>query len=116
MISTKTHAILDYLAGALLIIAPYAFGFANGGAAQWVPMILGAATILYSLTTRYEFSVAKVIQYPTHLVIDAVSGVFLLACPWLLGFADEIWLPYVAVGIVELLVVSLSWGKANETV
>lgn len=114
MIPPKTHAILDYLVGALLIVAPYVLGFANGGAAQWVPMILGAATILYSLATRYELSVAKVIPYPTHLVIDAVSGVFLLASPWLLSFADEIWWPHVLVGMVELLVVSLSWAKANE--
>jgi hypothetical protein len=40
-IPTRTHGVIDYLTGLLLLVAPYIFGFADGGAAQWVPMILG---------------------------------------------------------------------------
>jgi hypothetical protein len=32
-ISTKTHGVLDYLMGLFLILSPWIFGFANGGAA-----------------------------------------------------------------------------------
>ena len=31
IISTRTHAVIDYAFGLLLIAAPYVLGFANGG-------------------------------------------------------------------------------------
>lgn len=115
MISTRTHAIIDYVVGVLLILAPFILGFADGGPAQWVPIILGAGTIAYSLCTRYELSAVKAIPFRTHLVIDAVAGLFLLASPWLLGFADVIWWPHVVVGVAELGVVAMSMGAIRET-
>lgn len=114
MITTRTHAVIDYAVGILLIAAPFILGFATGGPEQWVPMVLGAATIVYSLLTRYEFSVVKAIPYRTHLVIDAVAGLFLLASPWLLGYAEVIWWPHVLVGILELIVVAMSWGTVDR--
>ena len=38
--STRVHGMIDYATGALLIIAPWLFGFADGSAAQWVPILL----------------------------------------------------------------------------
>lgn len=38
-ISTRVHGVVDYLMGLLLIVAPFLFGFATGGSAQWVPII-----------------------------------------------------------------------------
>jgi len=114
MISSRVHGALDYIVGLLLILAPYLFGFADGSAAQIVPMVLGASTILYSLVTRYELSVARLIPYRLHLLIDAASGLLLLASPWLFGFADRIASPHVPVGLVELVVVALSWAGARH--
>ena len=113
MISSQVHAVIDYVVGALLIVAPYLFGFANGGPEHLVPVILGAGTIVYSLITRYELSVAKIIPYKAHLGIDAVAGLLLLASPWLFGFTDSVWWPHVVVGIAELGVVAMSWGAAT---
>ena len=115
MIPSKTHAVIDYVVGVLLLAAPYILGFANGGPAQIVPMALGAGTILYSLLTRYELSIAKLIPYRVHLVIDLLAGVVLLASPWLFDFADVIWWPHVAVGIAEMAVVAMSWGSADAS-
>ena len=109
MISTRTHAVLDYAVGALLIAAPFLFGFATGGPEQWVPQVLGAATIVMALVTRYELSIAKLIPFRAHLLVDAASGALLLISPWLFAFADRIWWPHVLVGVVELVVVALSW-------
>lgn len=39
-ISTKFHRVLDYVAGILLIAAPWIFNFNNGTAGQWVPVVL----------------------------------------------------------------------------
>lgn len=101
-ISTRAHGVIDYLMGLLLIISPWIFGFADGGAAQWVPILLGVSALLYSIMTDYEMGLLKVISMPVHLVIDLLSGVFLAASPWLFGFADEVYLPHLILGIAEI--------------
>lgn len=104
VIDTRTHGVLDYLTGALLLVAPYLFGFADGGIAQWLPQTLGAMTILMSLITDYELSVAKTIPLGVHLGVDVASGVLLAVSPWLFGFADLIWWPHLLVGLMEIVV------------
>lgn len=104
MIDTRTHGIIDYVTGVLLLVAPYLFGFATGGIEQWLPQLLGAMTIVMSLITRYELSVAKVIPLKVHLGVDIVSGVLLAVSPWLFGFADLIWWPHLLVGLMEIVI------------
>lgn len=108
MIPTRIHGMIDYATGAVLILAPYLFGFADGTAAQWLPMVLGALIIVMSLITNYELSVVKVVPLPTHLVLDIAAGVLLAASPWLFGFADRIWWPHLLVGVMEVVVASLT--------
>ena len=108
MISTRTHGIIDYVVGILLILAPFILGFATGGAAMWVPILVGASILVYSLLTRYEMAAARVIPFKTHLVLDAAGGLLLLVSPWLFGFADLIWWPHVVVGLAELGVVAMT--------
>ena len=79
MINTKIHGIIDYLTGALLIIAPYLLGFATGDIEHWLPMVLGAAIILMSLMTNYELSIVKKIPLHVHLGVDMASGALLAA-------------------------------------
>ncbi|MFO7272766.1 MAG: SPW repeat protein [Sphaerobacter thermophilus] len=105
-IPTRIHGILDYVIGVALIAAPWIFGFSDQRAAMWVPIILGAGLILYSLLTDYELGVIKAIPMPVHLALDGISGLFLAASPWLFGFADEssnVWVPHVVVGVFEIL-------------
>lgn len=102
MISTKVHGYLDYAMGALLIAAPWLFGFAEGGAETWVPVILGAGTILYSLLTDYELGVTKGISMGTHLTLDLMGGLLLAVSPWIFGFADIVYLPHLILGIAEI--------------
>lgn len=108
VIDTRLHAVLDYAVGALLIIAPYLFGLANGGIEQWLPQVLGAATIIMSLMTAYEFSFAKIIPLRVHLGVDVASGALLAVSPWLFGFAGIIWWPHLLVGLIEIVVVVLT--------
>ena len=101
-ISTKTHGALDYLMGIILILAPWILGFANGGAAQWVPIIIGGGMILYSIITDYELGMAKMIPMSAHLMIDLVAGIFLAISPWLFGFSELIFWPHLVFGILEI--------------
>jgi hypothetical protein len=115
MISSKIHAMLDYLVGLLLIAVPWLLGFADDSAATVIPVILGASTLLYSILTNYEYSLAKVIPYRIHLTIDFIAGALLLVSPWLFGFSDRIYLPHVILGAFEIVAVLLS-RKAISTV
>ena len=103
MISTRTHGFVDYVVGIILLIAPYVLGFADGTAAQWVPMALGAATIIYSLLTDYELGAVRVLPMPVHLALDGLSGLLLLTSPWLFGFADRVFWPHLVIGIFEIV-------------
>lgn len=103
VLPTRIHAILDYAVGVLLIVAPWLLGFSLGGAETWVPLILGAGLIVYSLLTDYEFSLIRSIPMNVHLTLDAVGGALLLLSPWLFGFFDWVWGPHVVVGVLEIV-------------
>jgi hypothetical protein len=93
---------LDYIMGALLIAAPWLFDFDRGGAETWVPVILGAGAIIYSLMTDYELGATRGISMKTHLTLDLMSGVLLAASPWIFGFADYVYMPHLILGILEI--------------
>ena len=101
-ISTKMHGVLDYVVAVLLIAAPWLFGFANGTAAQWIPVVVGVVVIVMSVLTDYEAGAMKVISMPTHLTMDVIAGIFLAASPWLFGFADQVYLPHLVVGLFSI--------------
>jgi hypothetical protein len=98
------HGILDYTVSAILAISPWLFRFNRGGAETWVPVILAIGAILYSLFTNYEWGVSRRIPMPTHLLLDVLSGIVLALSPWIFGFADEVYLPHVIFGILEIAV------------
>ena len=107
-LATRTHGILDYALGALLIAAPWVLGFGTGGPETWVPTALGAGIIAYSLLTDYELGVVRKIQMPWHLMLDALGGVFLAVSPWLFGFDGDVWIPHVALGALEVLTAAVT--------
>ena len=88
--------------GLLLIAAPWLLDFARGGAETWVPVVLGAGVILYSLLTDYELGALRRLSMPTHLTLDLLGGIFLAASPWIFGFADYVYLPHLIFGILEI--------------
>lgn len=107
-IPTRVHGIIDYLMGVLLIAAPWLFGFADLDIARWIPIIIGALIIVYSLLTRYEMGVADVIPMNVHLWLDILGGLVLAASPWLFGFADDIWWPHLIFGLLEIIIAAVT--------
>ena len=101
-ISTRTHGVIDYLMGALLLVAPYVLGFADGTAAQWVPQVLGAALVGAALLTDYELGAVRLIPMPVHLGLDLAAGALLAASPWLFGFSARVWVPHLVIGLFEV--------------
>jgi hypothetical protein len=122
-IPTQVHGILDYTMGAVLSSGPiYLKGFKKVGR-KWhkeeddsvleekaknltiqeiIPYSMGLASTVYSLFTNYELGAVKKIPMKVHLALDAFSGAFLAASPWIFGFAKKVWIPFVAAGVFEL--------------
>jgi hypothetical protein len=98
---TRIHGLMDYAMGALLAIIPFAFRFPAPWPA-YIPIGLGVGAIVYSLMTDYELGAFPVIDMRAHLMLDAASGLFLLASPWLFGFASVLWMPHVILGAIEI--------------
>jgi hypothetical protein len=98
ILPTRVHGFLDYLMGIVLVAGPLALGF-GAGPQTWLPVLLGGALIIYSLFTRYELGTVPLVSMPTHLVLDAMGGLFLAASPWIFGFAWEVWMPHVLMGL-----------------
>lgn len=102
VLDTRTHGIIDYVVGVLLILAPFILGFADGGAAMWIPILVGLVIIGQSLLTDYELGVLRKIPMSTHLGLDMAAGAVLLVSPFVFGFAEVIWWPHVLVGAAEI--------------
>lgn len=114
-ISRRTHGVLDYLVGILLIVAPKLFGFDTGGIESRLPVTLGIITLVYSLCTNYELGLFRILPFRGHLTLDVISGVMLALSPWLFGFADRVWVPHVVVGLVELGAVAMTRAVPHQT-
>lgn len=114
-ISRKAHAVLDYLVGIALIAAPSLFGFSDNDAATWSAVGVGVVTLIMSVMTDYEGGLIKVISMGTHLTMDLIAGIFLAVSPWLLGFADRVFLPHLIVGVMEIAVVIFSQRTSQHS-
>lgn len=85
LFSTKVHGLLDYVSVGTMLALPRVLG--------WSPtvksVVTGAAlsTLVYSLLTRYELGIFKILPMRAHLTLDALSGAMFCAAPFL--FPDE---------------------------
>ena len=108
MIPRFLHGAADYFCGLFLLLAPNLLAFADvGGAAVWVPRIVGLLIFGQAMMTDYELGLMKVIPIGVHLMTDYLVGVFLLAAPWLFGFS-AVGVPTITVTVVGLLVLGLA--------
>jgi hypothetical protein len=104
------HGVLDYLSGALLLLAPNLFGFAEvGGAAAWLPRIAGLIIVLQAMMTDYELGLVKVVPIAMHLMADYAIGVVLLVAPFVFGIQDR---SIAATGLLVLVAVIALAGAA----
>jgi hypothetical protein len=113
-ITTRVHGILDYSVGILLLLLPHICGFADVRPAASVTMTLGVTTLLYSLSTRYELGLFPLIPMKGHLLLDGLSAAFLILSPWLLGFAERVYLPHVLMGLLEIGAVLMTQTEPKE--
>ena len=85
-ISTKVHGILDFITAGMLMTLPRVMGWS-----KTVTHLLDSAAISavgYSLLTRYEFGMVKVLPMKGHLTLDALSGGALIGAAAMLDDED----------------------------
>lgn len=104
-ISTRAHTIIGLIVGVVLIFSPALFNF-NDSAAAMVPMWVGIFIVLNELITTSPYSPLKLVPMKIHIILDVITGAFLLLSPWLFSFMDsgspKEWLPHVIVGIMVI--------------
>jgi hypothetical protein len=107
-VPTRLHGVLDYLAGLLLILAPWLLDFGRGGAETVVPLVVGPLLIVYSLATDYELGMGRLLPVRLHLWLDAAAGLLLATSPWLFGFAGQVVAPHLAGGLALLALAAVT--------
>jgi hypothetical protein len=114
IIPTWLHGPLDYLMGLLLIAAPWIFRLNAGGAETYVLIIIGCAMILLAAITDYEAGIVRGLTMSQHLWVDAATGIFLAASPWIFHFSDFTYLPHVVLGLGELIAAMMTDTKIHR--
>ena len=97
------HGIIEYLAGALFIAAPFLFSFDDTATA--VAIVAGVVILVLTASTALPTGLIKSIPVQAHAVIDfALAGV-LIAAPFLFGFSDDGTATafFIVLGVVHLL-------------
>lgn len=108
VISTRVHGWLDYVFAVILITSPYTMDYFGNSTATSVSMGMGSIILLYSLLTKYEPGVVKIIPMNIHLGLDIAGAIILGWSPWMLGFDEYIWRPHVLFAAFTIIVVILS--------
>jgi hypothetical protein len=115
VVPTWVHAVFDYTASLLLVVAPWLFDFARGDAETWIPVLIGVSGLGYSLCTDYERGLFRLIPMPIHLLLDVMLGLLLAVSPFLFAFADYVWAPHVMIGLASIGLALTTWRTPAST-
>ena len=98
------HGLLEYVAGALLIAAPFLFTF-DSDTATAVSLVAGVAVLIIAASTAMSTGLIKSIPVPAHVILDYALAILLIASPFLFGFDDDGTATafFIVLGVVHLL-------------
>jgi hypothetical protein len=99
------HGVIEYVAGALLIAAPFLFGYSSG-AAKAVSIVLGLCVLGLAAGSAMPTGLASVVPVQAHVVLDYVLVALLVASPFVFGFSDDggATAVFIILGVAHLLV------------
>ena len=103
-ISLFMHGVVEYVAAAFFIAAPFIFGF-DSDAATALSIIVGVLVLALVASTDAPTGLAKTIPVEIHAVVDFALAVLLIAAPFLFGFRDDGGATtfFIVIGLVHLL-------------
>jgi hypothetical protein len=118
-ISLRVHALLEPFVAAFLIASPWIFGFSDIDSCTIVCVIVGVIMLLSGMSTRWRYSMVKLIPLRVHLMTDVVLAIALIVTPFIAGVSDrgDATRFMVILGGLELLTaISTRWDEREEFV
>jgi VIT1/CCC1 family predicted Fe2+/Mn2+ transporter len=98
------HGVIEYLAGALFIAAPFLFSF-DDDTATAVSIVAGVVLLIVTASTALPTGLIKSIPVHAHAILDYAMAAVLIAAPFLFGFSDDGTATafFIVLGVVHLL-------------
>jgi len=99
------HGVIEYVAAAVFIVAPFVLAF-EAGAATAISIAVGVVILIVAATTDGPTSLINQIPRSAHVTLDYVLAVLLIALPFLAGFSNET-APtalFIGLGVAHLLI------------
>jgi len=111
------HGLIEYVAGVVFIGAPFVLVFEDS-AATAASVVLGVVVLVVAAASAGPTSIVDQIPLAVHVVLDYILAVFLIAAPFLFGFADET-TPlafFIVLGVAHLLItIGTRFSGGGET-
>jgi hypothetical protein len=98
------HGLVEYIAGALLVAAPFLFSFTSDGATA-VSILAGVVVLIVAASSAMSTGLIKSIPVHAHVVLDYILAALLIASPFIFSFTDDGTATafFIVLGIVHLL-------------
>jgi SPW repeat len=82
------HAMIEPIMALVFIIAPFVLDY-DDSTAKTLSIVLGVVLLVVGMTTRWRWSLVKLIPLSMHFAGDLAIGVIAIAAPFVLGFSDD---------------------------
>jgi hypothetical protein len=116
-ISLDAHAMIEPLMAVLFIAAPWIFGFSDSDTATTISVAVGVAMLLVGMSTKWRYSIVKLIPIRMHMMGDMGIAALLILSPFIFGFSDDGGATrfMVIAGVLELGAALMTrWDPAGE--
>lgn len=89
IITRKLHVVFDLII--MLYLIAYPVFYLEQGVVTVVMLVSGISILLYSLLTKYELGLFKMMNMKNHLALDFFVGLMLAGAPYLLNYSTAFW-------------------------
>ena len=98
------HGVIEYLAAALFIAAPFLFSF-DDDTATAVSIVAGVLVLVLTASTALPTGLIRSVPVQAHAMIDFLLAAVLIASPFLFGYSDDGTATafFIVIGVVHLL-------------
>ena len=99
------HGVIEYVAGVLLVAAPFLFSF-TADSATAVSIVAGVLVLITAATSALSTGLVKSIPVQAHIVLDYILAGLLIASPFIFTFTSDGTATafFIVLGILHLLV------------
>jgi hypothetical protein len=119
-IPTTFYAVLNYAIALILLSSPWTFGLIHiGGAALFLPLLIGWLQLIMAIFSDNKLGFIKVFPMSMHNFNDVIMGSFLMCTPWVYDFSGKVFLPQLLFGALLFIMGIFTQGspltnKAHE--